>query len=110
DGVHDRPELKAVAAVPGNLILEKRGEVIVVEQAFPADRRTLEGAKTARAEVAFAEPLFHRGAESLLAAIHQIVLDVSRRHLLDNPLADAVAQLVAAPQSARQGGGVAVAD
>ena len=69
---------------------------------FGAQRRALECGQAARAEVAFAEPLLHRRAEALLAAVDHVVVEIRLGGLLQHALADAVAQLVGRRQPRRE--------
>src|SRR5260221_3521411 len=93
-GVQHRPEMKTVAATAGNLSLQQIDEIVVVEETLLADRRAIERRQTAGAEVPFAEPLLHRRAEPLLAAIDQVVINVRLGRLLQQVLPDTVTKLV----------------
>src|SRR5258706_7775559 len=93
-GVQDRPQMETVAAAARDLPLQQIDEVLVVQETLLPDGRSVERRQTPRAEIPFAEPLLHRRAESLLAAIDQVVIDVGLGRLLQQILPDAVTELV----------------
>src|ERR1041384_5991458 len=100
--IHHGPELETVAAAAFDLVLQQRREVLVVEQLFSPDRRAVERPQAAFAEVALAKPFLHRRAETLLASIDEILVDVLRGDCLDDAFPHAVAKLVAAWQPPRE--------
>src|SRR3989442_7097620 len=85
--VHHRPELEARARAAGDLILQKPGEVLTVDESFGSKRRALERRQAARAEVALTEPFLHRRAEALLAPIDHVVVEIRRGRFFQDLLA-----------------------
>src|SRR5262249_2993966 len=93
-GVHDSPQVETVSPAAFHLLFEEPLEEVVVEVPLFGQRRSFECRKATSSKVALGEPLLHRGAETLLAAVDHVVIEVRLRGFLQDRFADGGLQFV----------------